>query len=53
MSDKATLQSIARLVPAGSRVALLPGSPHNLAGHLDEVVALLVDWFTEHLRAAG
>ena len=41
------------LLPADSRVALLPGSPHNLAGHLEEVIALLVDWFTEHLRAAG
>ena len=37
------------LLPAGSRVALLPGSPHNLEGHLDEVIALLLDWFAEHL----
>ncbi len=37
------------LLPAGSRVALLPGSPHNLEGHLDEVIDLLLDWFAEHL----
>jgi putative redox protein len=37
------------LLPAGSRVALVSGSPHNLAGHLDEVIALLLDWFAEHL----
>lgn len=37
------------LLPAGSRVALLPGSPHDLEGHLDEVVGLLLDWFAEHL----
>ena len=37
------------LLPAGSRVALLPGSPHNLEGHLDEVIELLLDWFAEHL----
>jgi pimeloyl-ACP methyl ester carboxylesterase len=37
---------------AGSRVALLPGSPHNLAGHLDEVIELLLGWFAEHLAPA-
>jgi len=40
------------LLPAGSRVALLPGSPHNLAGHLDEVIELLLGWFAEHLAPA-
>jgi pimeloyl-ACP methyl ester carboxylesterase len=37
------------LLPPGSRVALVPGAPHNLEGHLDEVIALLVDWFDRHL----
>ncbi len=40
------------LLPAGSRVALLPGSPHNLEGHLDEVIELLLGWFAEHLAPA-
>ncbi len=39
------------LLPPGSRVALVPGSPHNLAGHLDEVIELLLDWFAEHLKS--
>ena len=39
------------LLPSGSRVELIPGSPHNLDGHLDEAIALLLDWFTEHLAA--
>ena len=37
------------LLPAGSRVALLPGCPHNLEGHLDEVIELLLAWFAEYL----
>ena len=37
------------LLPAGSRVELIPGSPHNLEGHLDQAVALLLAWFAEHL----
>ncbi len=37
------------LLPAGSRVELIPGSPHNLEGHLDQAVALLLGWFAEHL----
>jgi pimeloyl-ACP methyl ester carboxylesterase len=40
------------LLPAGSRVELIPGSPHNLEGHLDQAVALLLDWFAEHLGAS-
>ena len=40
------------LLPSGSRVALLPGSPHNLEGHLDEVIGLLLGWFAEHLAPA-
>ena len=39
------------LLPAGSRLELVPGSPHNLQGHLDEVIALVLDWFTERLPA--
>jgi pimeloyl-ACP methyl ester carboxylesterase len=41
------------LLPAGSRVALVPGAPHNLEGHLDEVIELLLDWFAEHLKGCG
>jgi len=41
------------LLPSGSRVELVPGSPHNLAGHLDQVIALLLDWFAEHLVSRG
>ncbi len=37
------------LLPAGSRVELVPGAPHNLAGHLEQVIALLLGWFAEHL----
>ncbi len=37
------------LLPSGSRVELIPGSPHNLEGHLDQAVALLLAWFAEHL----
>jgi pimeloyl-ACP methyl ester carboxylesterase len=39
------------LLPPGSRIAVVPGCPHNLVGHLDEVVALLLAWFREHLPA--
>ena len=41
------------LLPPGSRVALVPGSPHNLEGHLDEVIALLLEWFGQHLASGG
>lgn len=41
------------LLPPGSRVALVPGSPHNLEGHLDEVIALLLEWFAQHLAGGG
>ncbi|HUK76233.1 MAG TPA: alpha/beta fold hydrolase [Thermoleophilia bacterium] len=37
------------LLPAGSRVELVPGAPHNLVGYLDQVIALLLAWFGEHL----
>ncbi len=37
------------LLPSGSRVELIAGSPHNLQGHLDQAIALLLDWFAEHL----
>ena len=38
------------LLPAGSRVELVAGSPHTIfEGHLDQAVALLLDWFAEHL----
>lgn len=40
------------LLPPGSRVELLAGSPHSLEGHLDEAIALLVDWFDAHLPGA-
>ena len=38
------------LLPAGSRVELLAGSPHSLEGHLGEAVALLVGWFVRTSR---
>ena len=37
------------LLPAGSRVELVPGAPHNLVGYLDEVIALLLAWFSARL----
>lgn len=37
------------LLPSGSRVELIADSPHNLQGHLDQAIALLLDWFAEHL----
>jgi pimeloyl-ACP methyl ester carboxylesterase len=40
------------LLPPGSQVALLAGSPHSLEGHLDQAIALLVDWLTAHLSPA-
>jgi hypothetical protein len=39
------------LLPSGSRVELIADSPHNLQGHLDQAIALLLDWFAEHLAA--
>ena len=39
------------LLPAGSRIEVVTGCPHNLVGHLDEVIALLLAWFREHLPA--
>jgi len=42
-----------RLLPRGSRLEVVAGCPHNLVGHLDEVIALLLAWFAEHLPAAG
>jgi len=41
------------LLPRGSRVEVVAGCPHNLVGHLDEVVALLLAWLGEHLPAGG
>jgi pimeloyl-ACP methyl ester carboxylesterase len=41
------------LLPAGSRVEVVAGCPHNLVGHLDEVIALLLAWFRERLPAGG
>ncbi len=37
------------LLPSGSRIEVVPGCPHNLVGHLDQVIALLLAWFREHL----
>ena len=40
------------LLPSGSRVELIAGSPHDLQGHLDQAIALLLDWFAAHLAAS-
>jgi putative redox protein len=39
------------LLPAGSRIEVVAGCPHNLVGHLDRVIALLLAWLREHLPA--
>ncbi len=33
------------LLPAGSRLEVIDGASHGLRGHMDQVTALLVDWY--------
>ncbi len=37
------------LLPAGSRLVVLPGANHRMEGRLDEIVELAKEWFGRHM----
>lgn len=47
----ATVAKGMKYLPAGSRHIIIPGMGHSLTGHLDEVIALGVDWLNQRFSS--